>query len=183
MTDRMDPAPAPLRARLAAVGHDYLVVLAYVTALVIVGVVASSALSGLFDDPIRGEIIGFVVLTLPVTLYFVLGEASASGATWGKRRMGLRVVTRTGDRLSLVRSLVRSGTKFLPWELAHAAIWQFSAGGRGSEALPTVLLASSWILVGLNVLAAIVDRRHRALHDFIAGTRVIATHDSGPRNS
>ena len=44
----------------------------------------------------------------------------------------------------------------------------------GNQLLPTILLAGSWLLVGLNVLTAVVHQRHRALHDLIAGTQVVA---------
>jgi hypothetical protein len=80
--------PSSLRARLAAVGIDYLVVLGYLIGLIAIGIAISNVpgLAAPFDDPIVGEFIGFVVLTLPVMLYFAISEASAAGATHGRRR-------------------------------------------------------------------------------------------------
>jgi uncharacterized RDD family membrane protein YckC len=51
------------------------------------------------------------------------------GATPGKRLLGLRVLTVSGDRLTWPRSLLRTALKFtLPWELAHNAWWNLLSG-------------------------------------------------------
>ena len=170
-------APGSLRARAAAFGLDYLVIAAYLIAVVGVGVVlrliAPDLAGALFGNPLLGELIGFLVLTLPVTLYFALSERSDAGATWGKRRMRLRAVTDDGRRLSLGRSLARSGLKFVPWELSHALIWQFSAAGTNPPAILDVGLVVVWVLIGLNLLSALLDQRRRTLYDRIAGTVVV----------
>jgi uncharacterized RDD family membrane protein YckC len=167
--------PAPPGRRLGAVALDYLLISAYLVVLVLVGV-ALSANAGLaealFGSPLVGELVGFAVLTLPVVAYFVVSEASSRGATLGKARLGLRVVTVDGRRLGLGGSLVRSGVKFLPWELAHAAIWQYTVGS-GDLLLPNLLLAACWLLVAVNVGLAAFGDRHRALHDRIAGSLVV----------
>ncbi len=149
----------------------------YVGLLVAVGLVvrlaAPDVSSVLFGSPIRGELTGFLMLTLPVTLYFAISEHSTAASSWGKRRLGLRVVTAGGGRLGLARSLLRSGLKFAPWELAHAAIWQFTFAGPRPPAALDVVLGVVWLLVGLNFLSALIDRRHRALYDLLAGTAVL----------
>lgn len=170
-------SPAPLGRRLAAVALDYLVISAYMVILVLLALLAGTLApwlaDALFANAVVGELTGFVVLTLPVTLYFALSEASAAGATWGKRRMRLRVLTDDGRQLSLGRSLLRSAVKFMPWELAHASIWQFRfAAGDASQLLPTVGLAVTWLLVAITILSVLLDRRRRALHDRVARTVV-----------
>jgi uncharacterized RDD family membrane protein YckC len=168
---------APLLRRLGAVAVDYLIVSAYLVVLVVIGLTlrANAGLANaLFGSPLTGELTGLVVLTAPVTLYFAFAEASPLGATVGKGWTGLRVVTIDGERLPIDRSLLRSVTKFVPWELAHAAIWQYTAPGP-DQLLPTALLAASWILVGINVAMAVLDGRHRALHDRVAGSLVVRT--------
>jgi len=169
--------PAPLVRRAAAVGLDYLLVAGYVAVVVVAGVallaLAPKFSQELFGQPLSAEATGFLALTLPVTLYFVLTEASVTGATWGKRRMHLRVVGPGDQRLSLARSLLRSSWKFAPWELAHAGIWQirFAQGNAGTLAIG--LLSASWILVIADVACAVVRRDHRALHDLVSGCRVV----------
>jgi uncharacterized RDD family membrane protein YckC len=172
--------PAPLLRRLGAVGLDYLVVSAYLVVLVLIGLAVSGnpgLADALFGGPLIGELVGFIVLTLPVTLYFGLSEASPRGATIGKRGLGLRVVTLEGERLSVGRSLVRSATKFLPWELAHAAVWQFAFAGPDDQLLPTMLLVASWSIVGVSVALTLLDPRRRSLHDRVAGSIVIPAGD------
>lgn len=169
--------PASLRSRSAAFALDYVLIAAYLGLLVALGLAvrlaAPDASSALFGSPIRGELTGFLLLTLPVTLYFAISEHSAAEGTWGKRRLGLRVVTRDGGRLGLGRSLLRSGLKFAPWELAHAAIWQFTFAGPRPPAALDVVLGAVWLLVGLNLLSALIDGRNRALYDLLAGTAVV----------
>jgi uncharacterized RDD family membrane protein YckC len=178
MDRRVSQQPASLGKRVAAFGLDYLLISAYLFLLVCVGlllqVAAPEFSRALFGSAISGELTGFAVLTLPVTLYFALGEASGASATWGKRRLGLGVLTDDGQRLSLGRSLLRSGLKFLPWELAHALIWQFRFAGPHPPLLLAAALAVVWLLVGLNLLSVLIDERHRAPYDLVARTAVIS---------
>jgi uncharacterized RDD family membrane protein YckC len=161
---------------MAAVGADYAVIAIYIAVVTAAGwgirQIAPDVLEALFRTPATGELAGFALLTLPVSAYFVLGEASSTGGTWGKRRLGVRVLTNEGRRIGLGRSVVRTAVKFLPWELSHAAIWQLVAAGSDGSAAGTALLAAAWTLVAITVLLALIDRRHRALHDRLAGTDV-----------
>lgn len=170
-------ALASLPRRAVAFGLDYLLIAAYLVVLVGFGLLVQFAVPGLagalFHSALAGEVTGFVLLTLPVILYFALGEASETGGTWGKRRLGLRVLSTDGQRLGVARSLVRSGLKFLPWELAHASIWQFRFAG-ASALLPNLGLALVWALVALNLLSALLDGQRRALYDRVAGTVVVS---------
>ena len=38
---------------------------------------------------------------------------------------GAGVVTSAGERLTAAHSFARTAAKFVPWELSHAAVWQF----------------------------------------------------------
>ena len=76
----------------------------------------------MFANPNRSEFSAFLLLVLPVVLYFALLECSSWQASWGKRKMGLRVIDMHGIRLSFLRSLIRSLLKFVPWELTHACL-------------------------------------------------------------
>jgi uncharacterized RDD family membrane protein YckC len=80
---------------------------------------------------------------LAVTAYFA-GFWSVTGQTPGQRLLGLRVVTGSGERPSLPRSLARVAGLIL-------AIVPLCAG----------------------FLPALVDRRRRALPDYLAGTVVV----------
>lgn len=175
---RIAGEPASVWRRIGASAVDYMLIVGYLSILaissVVVSAVSSFKLSALFGSPISGELSGFVIVTLPVTCYFAIFEASPRGATWGKRRIGLRVVTSAGERLTAARSFARTAAKLAPWELSHAAVWQFYFAKQGQLLFPSVLQSVAWILVILNVITAFVDPDHRALHDRIAGTRVVA---------
>jgi len=174
--ERIPLVPPSLISRIAAFGLDYILIAAYLLVVVVggllFGAVAPQLSALLFGNPWLGELTGFVVLTLPVTLYFALSERSAKGGTWGKRRMQLRVLTGEGQRIGLGRSLLRSGLKFLPWEMAHAVIWQFSVAD--PSPMLTAGLVAVWLLVALNLASALTDQRRRALYDRAAGTVVVS---------
>jgi uncharacterized RDD family membrane protein YckC len=167
---------APVSRRLAAVGVDYAVIAVYLAGVTAAGwglrQVSGGVVEAVFSNPATGELAGFALLTLPVSAYFVFFEAAPAGATWGKRRLGLHVVTDGGRGIGLGRSTVRTAVKFLPWELSHGAIWQFAFAGSGGSIAGTLLLIAAWLLVAITIAMTFTDRRHRALHDRIAGTEV-----------
>jgi uncharacterized RDD family membrane protein YckC len=168
-------AEAGLGARLTAFAFDYLPILAYLSALVAVGSFVGraypDAVAVAFGRPITAQAIGFLLVTLPVALYFALAEASPRQATWGKRRRGLRVVGPLGGRLSIGRSAARTALKFVPWELAHAGVWGLTLAGAEPAPFATVLLAAAWVGVGVN--GAAIAWRRRAPYDVLAGTAVV----------
>jgi uncharacterized RDD family membrane protein YckC len=162
-------------ARLTAFGFDYLPILAYLSALVAVGSLVGraypDAVAAAFGRPITAQAIGFLVVTLPVGLYFALSEASPRQATWGKRRRGLRVVGPHGARLGIGRSAARTALKFVPWELAHAGVWGLTLAGDDPAAFALVLLGAAWVGVGVNGVA--IAWRRRAVYDVLSGTAVV----------
>lgn len=115
---RTDSAAAGLGRRAAAFGVDYLLIAAWLAVVVAVGAIlrllVPDLAAALFADPLVGEAVGFVLITLPVGLYFAVSEAGSAGATWGKRRMGVRVLTADAERLTLGRSALRTVLKLVP---------------------------------------------------------------------
>jgi uncharacterized RDD family membrane protein YckC len=169
---------AAVHRRAAAFALDYVWIAAWLALIVVVGIGARQAFPGLaawlFGDPVRGQLVAFGLVTLPISAAFVVAEAAPRGATWGKRRLGLRVEAPDGRLIGRGRSVVRTALKFLPWELSHAAIWRLSIPEAGSEALPITLLVAAWSLVGLNLVLAMAGAR-RTAYDRLSGTRVVAT--------
>jgi hypothetical protein len=165
---------AGLDRRLRAFVWDYLLILGFIMLLGMLSRLAPPV-QALFQRPVQRQVAAFVVLVLPVVLYFSLAEGSVSGTTWGKHKERLQVVCKNGCRLGMVRSFVRSMLKFLPWQIAHIAIYQ-SLPGRSWPA--TVI----WLLYGLAYGLALlyllmIWRRadHRAPYDRLAGAAVIET--------
>jgi uncharacterized RDD family membrane protein YckC len=168
------------KRRIAAFGVDYLIIAAWIGLITAIGF-GARALLGIESGPIvsqadklRGHALAFLSLTLPVILYFAIAESSGWRATVGKRALGLRVLTVTGKRVGLGRSLVRSAIKFLPWEVAHTAIWHVPGQPFVSEPAPINFLGYAVALAGAGVFAAAVFRgRGRTPYDLVAGTMVV----------
>lgn len=176
----MLPSPAGLSRRIAAFGFDYLLMLAYMALLATISLVISGwSPKGAPFSPERYDLGVFLVLVLPVILYFALMEASAGQATWGKRRMGLMVVSTDGARLSLGRSLVRSAAKFGPWQIAHTCLFQRMGVAYGYATNLSVVDAGLLVAMGLVAayLVTLALSPHRTPYDRLAGslvTRVVA---------
>jgi uncharacterized RDD family membrane protein YckC len=170
----------PVR-RLIAWALDYVVIAGYLVILAAASIgIQASGLHGLWIAALSNagsaELAGFVTLTLPVVLYFAFFEASPTGATFGKRALGLRVTALDGSRLSLGRALLRSAVKFLPWELAHFTIWHYVYAGRANPpAWAAFALAIVYLLVAAYLVTLFVGKSHRTVYDRIAGARVVQT--------
>ncbi len=172
---------AGLWPRSLAFAVDYLVIaawLALVTAAgAVVNRVAPTVTATLFSSPLSGQATAFLLVTLPVTLYFALLEASPWQASWGKRKLHLQVTTTAGARLSRAWALARTALKFVPWELAHTCVWQIT---RAPDQAPSASVLAGLGLVGglvaANIASVLADRRRRALYDRLAGTVVVHAH-------
>lgn len=158
-----------MRRRFTAFLIDYMIIVGYG---VVLGLL-SPLLSPLFtDNAFTAHLSSFFILTLPVYLYFSIFEASPFQATLGKRAAKLRVAGSVNTGVSLSRSLVRSMIKFLPWEMAHFAVWRFF--------LPTdlpelVIIMIAYAANGAALIYLIVpflNHDRRFIHDWASGTRV-----------
>lgn len=174
-------APGLVR-RILALLVDYALILGWMAVLGLISFVTFLISGGLLNWLTFGvagaQLLGFLVLVLPVGVYLFVTESSRQ-ATVGKRVMGLRVVSAdTLGRPTWPRILVRTVVKLLPWEFAHFFVWQLAgalASGPGD-------LVPPWIIVGLviadilpiaYVAAVALQRDRRGPHDLAAGTRVI----------
>ncbi len=163
---------AGLVLRLRALLWDYLLILLYIMLLVVLSLLLP-ALQIFFRQPVQSDVAAFVVLVLPVVLYFAIAESSQQGATWGKQKLGLRVIRVDGGRLEIWRSLLRSLIKFLPWQLAHTAIFHSSENGMLSQLVLWLLYLSAYGLVILYLLMVWQSATHRSLYDRVAGSIVV----------
>jgi uncharacterized RDD family membrane protein YckC len=171
--------PASPFRRVAAWLLDYLLIAAYLILLTAVslGLRASPVQAGFnsaMSRPVAAELLGFLLLTLPVVLYFALFEASRWRSTLGKRALRLAVVDEKRGRLTLRRALLREAVRFLPWELSHALLWRVALSpDRGSiSVLVIVGFVVVYALVGLYLLTLFIGS-HRTVYDRLAGSLVI----------
>lgn len=159
--------------RVTAFAFDYIIIVGYLIFVVAVGGVVNALFPEVFANPLSGQIAGFLIVTLPVSLYFILFESSAWQATWGKRRKGLQVTGTDDVRLTILRAGSRTLLKFIPWELAHICIWQISFAGQEPSPLIAVGFVLVWILVGANIISLWISPTHQTVYDWLAGTYVV----------
>ncbi len=159
--------------RVLAFALDYLVIALYIGLLAALMLTVGKPLTEAVRTPWQGHLLGFTTLTLPVLLYFTLSEHFALG-TLGKRLLGLRVEARAGEALPLGSSLLRSAVKFLPWELAHTAIYRVAGWPRAPEPLTVwqILLFSLSLLLVAVYLTQLFAPPHRPPYDLLSGAAV-----------
>ncbi|MDR9450313.1 MAG: RDD family protein [Acidimicrobiia bacterium] len=175
-TGSIGPAAEAL-ARIKAAAMDLWVVVGWAAFSGAIGGVLRLLDLG-FHTPSAWDMYAFVTLVAPVAVNFALIEASPRQATPGKRRLNLVVIDAKESQLTRSRSLARSAVKFVPWQMAHTAVFQLFA--RSTAAGHIVLSIAAQILVVASIATMALDSQHRALHDLIARTRVVAaTRDRG----
>jgi uncharacterized RDD family membrane protein YckC len=170
--------PRPGWRRVIASGVDYGSIVLCLGVLSVLGVFsfAIGAVTTTVTTPTgRGlaQLVILAVLTVPVTVWLAGWETT--GATPGKRLLGLRVLTSSGDRLTWPRSLLRTALKFtLPWELAHTAWWNVLLRSDNQDAgLDRLLLSLVCAAIAVYLVSLFVGSR-RAPYDHVTGTFVIA---------
>lgn len=165
----------PFRTRIYAFLLDYLVIVIY--GIFVVGSISfifQSQVKSLFSSsPLAAELTGFIMMTLPVSLYFILCECSKWQGTLGKRRMGIRVVDRKGRRIGICRSVFRTAIKFLPWEVAHFGIWQIMLPSDLSELTVYIILSAVNLAVLIYMVIPFTNKKRKNIYDWVAGTEVI----------
>lgn len=119
--------------------------------------------------PVKGQLIGFTTLTLPVVLYCILMECSSRHATIGKRIMKIAVSANAGTGNIVLRNVI----KFLPWEFAHAGVlWINYVGKIETPMWIWALLIIPQILVVIYLGTIIYTKGNRSFYDIISGTQI-----------
>lgn len=113
-----------------------------------------------------------VNFSLPVWIYFAWSDASANGATVGKRLLGLR--TEAASRpLGVSRALARTSVKMVPWELTHVSAFLLAPAPGMFGPASWVGLGAAYALVALYLGLAARSHGARSVHDHVARTRVV----------
>lgn len=102
--------------RIVSFFIDYIIILLYGGLLF--GITIWIGITDL--NPVEGQIVGFLTLTLPVFLYFYLSEKNSKKASVGKSIMKIRVDVETNTKKYSI--LKRNLLKFIPWEIAHIGV-------------------------------------------------------------
>ncbi|MFJ7827262.1 RDD family protein [Psychrobacillus sp. NPDC096623] len=106
--------------RFKAFMLDYVLIFAYLVVLVIINVFLFPSVQSFFSESlVVAQLTGFLMVTLPVSLYFIISDSVIVGQSFGKRMMGIKVVNVKDENLPILHSICRTTLKFLPWELSH----------------------------------------------------------------
>jgi len=159
-----------LLKRFAALFIDYIIICVYAGVLFLL----SPMIGPLFQKSAgQSEILGLILLVIPVFLYFSIFEASKLKATPGKILVKLKVLKIDKTTFGFKDSFLRSFVKLLPWELAHFALWQVVFSNDGFIFFSEFLLVIANILLVIYVGFPFFNRRARAIHDIAAHTKLV----------
>ncbi len=164
--------------RLLAFAIDWLIVVLWGGVLFGAVMIATGGNPPRPGNPWKAQGIGFLTMTLPVTLYFALCESSAMRASLGKRVLGLVVFRETGERLLFGSALLRNALKFVPWEFGHTMAQQAAFSGEAGFPVwawgpaTVALVGPLWWLVALIATG-------RTPYDRWASARVALSADHG----
>lgn len=163
---------ASFLTRLKAFLFDYLIILAYLILLLLSSLFFIPSIQTLFTgSPVIAQLMGFLLLTLPVSLYFILTDSVLFGQSFGKRKLSIQVVNRNGKALSIPQAILRTFLKFLPWELSHFLIYRL-----GNSEMPIhyyFIGGLIYALIFTYILTAIFTKNKQSLYDLITKTKVI----------
>jgi uncharacterized RDD family membrane protein YckC len=175
MKDRQTRTYAGFWKRAAAFALDYVIIVIYLALLTLIGLLLNSWFrinQSLFSDRVNAQLTGFLLVTLPVTLYFAVGESSGRQATWGKAKLGLLVTDDRGERISFWRALARTALKFVPWELSHTIIWTIVFSNPEGSVWVNFGFILVYGLISLNLASLVFTRKHQTIYDLLAKTFV-----------
>lgn len=125
--------------------------------------------------PETGPQVAMVILwnfSIPVWLYFFLADRSPSGATIGKRWMGLRVRSADGRQAGWEQALLRTFVKLLPWEFVHVTLFGLRTDLATFGPLQQVAVNVAWVATVAYFAVAVASRGRRSVHDYAGGTMV-----------
>ena len=166
---------ASFKHRIYAFLLDYVLIVLY--GVFVVGTISfifKSTVTPLFSNsPVIAQLTGFLMITLPVSLYFIICESSKWQGTFGKRKMGIYVVNHFGQRIGFARSTLRTTIKFLPWEVAHFGIWRLMLPNNFPEIVVFVMLNAVNLAILFYLLIPLTNTSRKNVYDFAAGTRVV----------
>jgi uncharacterized RDD family membrane protein YckC len=159
---------ADVSQRIAAFIVDGLIMIGILIALTLLAIAAIAAI-GLE----RGEIIGVIWLLGFFMLrngYFILMEMGPRAATFGKRGAGLRVVARSGERLTADRVIARNLMREIEFYLPISFLSYNAAEGAASA----MMSLAGLVWTGLFLFFPMFNKDKMRVGDLLAGTWVIS---------
>ncbi|RFB13401.1 RDD family protein [Bacillus sp. HNG] len=160
--------------RLKAFMVDYLLILAYLVVLFIINVFLFPGLQEFFKGSlVVAQFTGFLMVTLPVSLYFIISDSKIGGQSVGKRKSGIKVVRENGEAVPILRMVFRTILKFLPWELSHFLVYHLMYIGDEVPFTYSLIGGLVYALMFAYILTCIFTKKKQSLYDIFARTYVV----------
>ncbi|MBM7552010.1 RDD family protein [Thalassobacillus pellis] len=170
---------ASFQSRIYAFLIDYVLIASY--GVLVVGGISFllwTDMERLFSEsPAIAQLLGFFMMTLPVSLYFIISEQSSWQGSWGKRVLGLHVINKAGGRIGVFQSAIRSAVKFLPWEIAHFGIWRLVMPTDFPEGAALFALSAANLTAIAYLVFPLFNEKRKNIYDMAAGTTVIVKNE------
>jgi uncharacterized RDD family membrane protein YckC len=151
--------------RLAAFAVDFFLVHVVVAAIVVLGVFSTGANMGA-----HGMSLALLSSFFLRNFYFTYFEVRWSGATIGKRKLGLRVISRDGGPLTTEAVFARNLTREIEVFLPLAALGAPQAVLPGLPAW-AALIGVVWLMIF--AVLPLLGRDHLRIGDMLGGTLVV----------
>lgn len=115
-----------------------------------------------------------ISFSIPTWTYFAVSDASARGATIGKRVLGIRVASTAPRPITFARAMARTAVKLLPWELTHVSAFALSRRPDALSAVQVAGIATAIVIVVAYLVAAFRSSGRSSIHDSLAATAVVS---------
>ena len=120
--------------RLLAFAVDWHVLVLWASLIFGAVMIATGGKPPKLESPWTEQVMSFLIMTVPFTLYFGLCESSVMQASLGKRTLGLVVSRETGGRVSFGSALLRNARQ--AHSLGVRAYSSLAGGLRGRSRVP-----------------------------------------------
>jgi uncharacterized RDD family membrane protein YckC len=111
-------------------------------------------------------------ISAPAWAYFILTDRLAHGRSIGKRALGLATCGRDGAPPGWPAAIARTALKLLPWELVHVAFFAMAESFERVEPIQLAVAGSSYVLMAVYLVVALLNGGERSVPDVVASTRV-----------
>ncbi|MFN7249885.1 MAG: RDD family protein [Anaerobacillus sp.] len=154
---------------------DYILIFIYLVGIFIFSVFLFPSLQTFFTGSLFvAQFTGFLLVTFPVSLYFIISDSNIGVQSFGKRKVRIRVVGTNGEALSFLHGTFRTFLKFLPWELSHFLVYRLIYIGDGEVPFAHYLLGGFiYALIFAYILTAIFTKKKQSLYDIVTKTHVV----------
>jgi uncharacterized RDD family membrane protein YckC len=118
--------------------------------------------------------IAISLLNLMTVFYFILLH-NFYGQTIGKKIAGVKVIDDSESPINFGQSVLRSLPQLIPALFTLTIINPNLYAEEGTSIISSIILYAAGIFNIFDIVVCLVNEKHRALHDYIAGTIVIRT--------